>query len=1259
MAGALVGGAFLSAFLQVLFDRIASREVADFFRGRILSDGLLGKLKIALLSVNAVLDDAEEKQVTKPAVKEWLDELKDAVFDAEDILDEIATKALQRKLDAEFQTTASKVQTCITSSLNPFSKEIEPKIKVVLDRLEYLAKQKDVIGLREVVGGKLSERLPTTSLVDESDICGRDDDKEAIVNLLLSDDASGNEMCVIAVVGMGGIGKTTLAQLVYNDDRVKEHFNLEAWVCVSEEFDVFKVTKTILEAVTSSTCDIKDLNRLQVTLKEKLTGKKFLLVLDDVWNEDYVDWEVLKNPFKSGAHGSKVIVTTRNGSVASVMRTIATHHLKQLPDEDCWSLFAKHAFDDSNSDAHPELEVIGRQIVKKCKGLPLAAKAIGALLRSKLDVDEWDKILKSELWDLSNDGANILPALRLSYKYLPSHLKQCFAYCSIFPKDYGFRKDQLVLLWMAEGFLQQNKNKTMEEVGDEYFLDLISRSLFQQSSGDKSHFVMHDLVNDLAKFVSGQFSFRLEGDYSHELVNKTRHLSYFKTRFDSFKKFEYLYEAKQLRTFLSLKLSPRNETFYLTKKVPHDLLPMLRCLRVLSLSHYSNITELPDSIGKFKHLRYLNLSFTAVKRLPDSICKLCNLQTLKLSGCQYLAVLPKDMWKLINLRHLDITETSIKEMPIQLGRLKCLHTLTTFIISKNSGLGELGKLSNLRKTLSIMGLQNVVSPEDALNASLKDKRYLEELVMEWSSDTRVSESERSQRTVLDNLQPNTNLKILTLNYYGGKSFPDWVGHHSFSSITCLHLNNCKYCCSLPPLGQLPSLQDLSIVGFDGVVEVGPEFYCSDSSSINPFGSLKVLKFKQMLKWEKWSSFGSENEGGAFPHLGELYIQNCPELTGGLPIHLPSLTKLVIIECLQLGVSLPRAPALCEMQLMHCNEVLLKKLPSRIQKLKVEGFGALKSLPEGMMDCKTCLQELEICDCPLLMSFPRSGLPSTLKTLKITNCRKLEFPIHQNFSSLETFFLIDSCDSLSSFPLDLFPKLYDIIIRGCRNLESLSVPEGYLHDLMTLQIQIHDCPNFVSFPKGGLPAPNLTWFWITNCGILRSLPENMHIFLPSLKYLRIEDCPEVESFPEGGLPSNLNLISILSCDKLIASWKRWGLQELPSVRKFSISGKSEELKSFPEEGLLPTNLTFLYVSKFPNMESLDKKGLRHLTSLEQLWIQDCPKLKYMPDEGLPASLSFLRINECPLLKKRCQRKKGKEWHRIAHIDCIMIDEELIA
>jgi hypothetical protein len=468
---------FLSPFLQVFFEKMASGDFVDFFQRRKLSDGLLKKLKTTFLTLNAVFEDAEELQVTKPVVKEWLDELKDAIYDAEDVLDEVATEALRSKLDAEFQTTASKVRKSIFAFHNSFAKEIEPKIKEVLERLETLAKQKDDIGLGEGVGGQSFERLPTTSLVEEYEICGRNSEKEEIINLLLSNDATSNEMGVIAIFGMGGIGKTTLAQLVYNNDRVKQQFDLEAWVCVSEEFDVFKVTKTILEAITLSPCYVTDLNQLQLKLKECLMGKKFLLVLDDVWNENYDKWETLCKPFKFGTQVSKVLVTTRNYSVASVMRASAmSHHLKELPEEDCWSLFAKHAFHDGNSNAHGELEVIGRKIMTKCKGVPLAVKAIGGVLRSKLDVDDWDKILESELWDLPIDEMGILPALRLSYKCLSSHLKRCFAYCSLFPKDYAFEKDQLILLWMAEGFLQQSKNKTMEEVGNEYFLTLESRS---------------------------------------------------------------------------------------------------------------------------------------------------------------------------------------------------------------------------------------------------------------------------------------------------------------------------------------------------------------------------------------------------------------------------------------------------------------------------------------------------------------------------------------------------------------------------------------------------------------------------------------------------------------------------------------------------------------------------------------------------------------------------------------------------------------
>jgi Leucine-rich repeat (LRR) protein len=1226
--------AVLSAFLQALFDGMASPEFVDFFRQRKLNEGVLEKLKIALLSVHKLREDAEDKQLTDRSVGEWLSKLKDVVYDAEDVLDEIATEALQRKLDAEFQTTASKVRNSISTFFSHFVKDIEPKIKELLDKLEYLASQKDVLGLKQGVGGESSKRLPTTSLVEESGIFGRDDDKEKIISLLIPENATGNEnLCVIPIVGMGGIGKTTLAQLVYKDNSVKEHFDLQAWVCVSDEFDVFMVTKTVLEAVTLSACDMKDLNMLQVTLQEKLMGKKFLLVLDDVWNENYADWEALSSPFKSGARGSTVIVTTRNDSVASIMRAVPTDRLKPLLEEDCWSLFVKHAFHDGNFDAGSELEVIGRQIVKKCEGLPLAAKAIGSLLRSKLGVDEWEKILKSELWDSPIDKTNILPALRLSYKYLPSHLKQCFAYCSIFPKDHVFKKDEVVLLWMAEGFLEETKNKRMEEVGEDYFLALASRSLLEQSSGNKSGFVMHDLVNDLAKFVSGQFTFRLEVDNSHEIVNKTRHFSYFRRGFghDNFKRFEALYEATRLHTFLPLELSPDLGYFFLTKRVPLDLLPKLRCLRVLSLSHYHNITELPKSIGKIRHLRYLNLSFTAIKSLRNSICKLCNLQTLNLSGCEDLAKLPRDMRKLINLRHLNISGTAIKEMPMQLSRLKCLQTLTKFIISKHSGacIEELGKLVNLRGKLSVLDIQNVVSPTVALKTCLKDRKYFEELVLEWNAfDTNLSEC---QRSVLENLQPHSNLKSLTINGYDAESLPDWVGHQSFSNIASLCLENCKHCHNLPPLGQLLSLQELSVVGFEGVVKVDTEFYGSNFSSIKPFGALKVLRFEKMLKWEEWSSFGTENEGGAFPQLEELYIYDCPKLIGGLPIHLSSLAKLEIHHCPLLVASLATAPVLRELQLKYCNEVLLKELPTGLRELNIGGFDALESLPEGLVDSIGCIQHL-----------------------KISNCLKLELPTHPDFSSLETLWLYN-CDSLRSFPLDLFPKLYRIKISVCKNMESFTVLE-HGRDLVTLRIEISVCSNFVSFPKGGIRAPDLSSFLVNNCASLRSLPDKMHILLPSLQSFRIIDCPRVESFPQGGLPSNVESILVERCEKLFAGRLGWGLQNLSSVRCFSFDGVYEDMESFPEPGFLPSCLTQLHIIGFPNMKSLNKKGLQHLTSLQQLSMCECPKVEYMPKEGLPASLSIIEIERCPLLRKQWLSKKGKERQKIPNVDHILIDYE---
>ncbi|KAG2675063.1 hypothetical protein I3760_13G166900 [Carya illinoinensis] len=1184
-----VAGLLLSPFLQVLFERVASPEFVDFFRSRKLEGRLLKKLEIVLLSANAVLEDAEEMQFTKPIVKKWLDELKDAVYDAEDILDEIHTEVLRRELEADqFQTTATKVRKTISNRLNPFVREIEPKIKDVLVILDDLVKQKDAIGLKEVVGGKSSERSSTTSLVKESDIFGRTDDKEAVIKLLLSDNASGNELCVIAIVGLGGLGKTALAQLVYKDDRMKRHFDLKAWVCVSDDFDVLKMTKTMLEkfGLSADSTDGKSLDWLQVTLQQKLTGKKFLLVLDDVWNKNSSEWEALSNPFKFGAEGSRVIVTTREKRVASIMRSTKIHELKKLQEEDCWKLFSKQAFHSGNSDAHPELEVIGRQIVKRCEGLTLAVKTIGALLWSELDVREWDKILRSEIWDLPSD--HVIPALRLSYKYLPLHLKRCFAYCSILPQDYYFKKEELILLWMAEGLLPQVKDKTVEQIGDDYFADLVSRSLFQQSRIKymKERFGMHDLVNDLARFVSGQFTFRLEGKNSLEIGNKTRHLSFRTISVDTTKKFGALYEAKGLRTFLPI--YPYNRIF--AKEHAQDLLPMLRCLRVLNLSGSDKLIELPDSVGKMKHLRHLDVSDTPIRKLPDSICKLCNLQTLKISRCYNLTVLPRDIHKLISLRHLDFTETPIKEMPVRLGNLRHLQTLTKFVVGKQSraGMEELGNLANLGGKLCISNLQNVESAIDALAAGLKDKKYLEELKLEWACENDISES---QKAVLKNLQPHANLKSLSIVGYGGKSFQDWIGYHSF-------------------------------------------------------GALKVLNFRNISKLEKWFDFGVENKGGDFTHLEELEIVNCPKLTGEFPIHPSYLSRLVIVECPLLVTSLPSAATLRQLELRDCNESLFMEFPMGLQKLTIGGFDALESIPERLMDFNSsCLEELKISGCHSLTSLSNGGLPSTLKILKIEDCRKLELPMHWNYSSLETLRLENSCDSLQSFPLNLFPNLESIELNGCRNMESINVPQ---------QLEL-DC---VSFPTGGLRALKLGKFRILNCQSLTSLPNKMHILCPSLWLLHLNNCPEVESFPEGGLPSKLVLIDIKNCDKLFASRRGWGLQNLPSLQVIGIGGNYKDVDSFPEAGLLPTSLKYLYIGGFPIMKCLDYKTLRHLTSLDELAIYSCPQLKFIQEEGLPASIYKLRIDDCALLEKQLQSRKGKAWRKIAHIPLIYINGELI-
>ncbi|KAF2320655.1 hypothetical protein GH714_029837 [Hevea brasiliensis] len=276
------------------------------------------------------------------------------------------------------------------------------------------------------------------------------------------------------------------------------------WVCVSEEFEVKLLVKKILGSATNSEVLNLELEELHIRLKGNLEGKRYLLVLDDVWNDDQKKWDDLKAYLLVGAPGSKILVTTRCTRVASVMGVDSPYVLQGLADNEAWDLFEKLAFGEWGGGVNPNLIKIGRVMVKKCKGVPLAIRSLGSLMRLKTKESEWSSILESDLLKSfqTSENENVLSVLKLSYYHLPTYLRQCFTYCAMFPKDYEFDKETLIRLWIAQGYIVcSSKDDDLEDIGDQYFNELLCRSFFHQSES-MDGYKMHDLIHDLAQSIA-------------------------------------------------------------------------------------------------------------------------------------------------------------------------------------------------------------------------------------------------------------------------------------------------------------------------------------------------------------------------------------------------------------------------------------------------------------------------------------------------------------------------------------------------------------------------------------------------------------------------------------------------------------------------------------------------------------------------------------------------------------------------------------
>ncbi|CAL4970171.1 unnamed protein product [Urochloa decumbens] len=1339
----------LNKVLNKLSDDLVARYVASRELGLNFD-----KIKIELSYTLGLLHEAQGRDVSNnPGLQRLLDDLSRKADETEDTLDELHYFMIQDELDGTQEATpelgdglaaqalharhaarntAGNWLSCfsvcchskddVASVTENTSKDTDTqddhvdklpfdrvamsnKIKQLIeDMLSLCPRISDLLKINtssSIIPGSLAnsvslERPAIGSTIRQQKLYGRSTIFEPTINRITSGTCS-EALSVLAIVGPGGIGKTTFAQHLYNDKKIEEHFVVRVWVCVSTNFDVLKLTKEIRSCIPGDDKEgeTDNLDQLQKSIAKRLKSKRFLIVLDDIWQCSEDKWVNLLAPFTTteAEKGSIVIVTTRFPSIADTVKANNPVNLEGLEPGEFWVFFQACVFGEVIADDPDtqELVNIARQIVDRLKCSPLAAKTVGRLLKKRLSREHWADILEKKEWLNQTGEDDIMPALKISYDYLPFHLQKCFSYCALFPEDYKFDSLEIGRFWVSVGIIHSSGQiDKIEDTGSRFLEELLDNGFLMK--GEDNYYVMHDLLHELAQIVSSNECAYISypSFTAHDIPSSIRHLSilmqndHIETFEEEMDKLTSRIDTGNLRSLMIFGEYRRASLVNLLK----DTFMEMKGLRVLFI-FMNSLNSLPHNFSKLVHLRYLKLGSPYYSNvcLPRTVSRFYHLKFLDLQDWKSSCDLPKDISRLVNLRHF-IAHEQFHANVHEVGKMKILQELKRFHVKKESvgfELRELGQLVQLGGKLSIHGLENVRSGIEADEARLVAKRDLVKLGLVWSR-----EHQSMAYDILANLQPHSNLRALSVVNHGGPAGPNWLCRNiHVKNLKNLHLEGVSWS-TLPPFGQIHYLRKLKLKNIVGVCQFGPDFIGGITEK--SFTHLKEVQFDDMPELVEWA-------GGAnthlFSRLEKIRCSNCPKLTA-LPfsrsssstqdntIWFPNLCRFFTNKCPKL--SLPPLPHTRKLSSFETDssryegrDLYIYEMPGELAFHNLGEVESLKISDASHMSF-TDFQKLhplrsifvERCEETFLRGLDKGVVLHSVKSLhlqKFPVTKKLLSNLTECFPCLSHLYLSASNEHHDvEVVLQVPPSssLRDVLLHRCKNLILPMEDGGGFHRLPSLEsILIDDCGKLLSQWSMGEAAESINPFpphvkELSFWNEPSTLPMALFSNLTSLTKLKLGGC---KNFTMDGfnplITSNLEHLEVYNwrgdetepysiAADLLAEVARTKTMSAGSFQlvKLMVDSISAVLVAPICTRLSATlrNLFFRYDWRAESFTEEQEQALLLLTSLQNLGFDSCRALQSLPQGRVnnPARLPAASARMRPLLRLW----QAASWRRVS-------------